>query len=172
MAEGEKAKKVKAPKIGERQRILVSDPAHMQAMYDTLREEWFTFLEIIQEQSKRIGQLEEQLESNQVRSQDWMNAVTGMEDRAKAAEEHAGRTEALLSRVTNGNLEQWERSLLCPSDYHTMSEEELGGGRCRCQPHYAGQAYGCPEGCPTHNPGGEDVPEGAIGGPATDEDDS
>ena len=57
----------------------------------------------------------------------------------------------------------------CGYDYHDMSDEDRGGIACMCQPHSAGGAYSCPEGCPTHNHGGPDVEEGAVGGPATDE---
>lgn len=57
----------------------------------------------------------------------------------------------------------------CPYDYHDMTDEERCGIPCMCQPHHVGGAYGCPEGCPTHNPGGEDVREGAIGRPALDD---
>ncbi len=53
----------------------------------------------------------------------------------------------------------------CPYPYHDPADPDNDGTPCMCQPHGAGAAYGCPEGCPTHNPGGEDVPEAAIGGP-------
>ncbi|WP_030764830.1 hypothetical protein [Streptomyces sp. NRRL F-2664] len=36
-------------------------------------------------------------------------------------------------------------------------------------PHAIGEAHGCPEGCPAHNPGGPDVDPDTIAGMPTDE---
>lgn len=74
------------------------------------------------------------------------------------------------------------RTKRCPYDYH---DPEVKGGidmKCVCEPHRCGAAHGCPEGCPTHNPGGPDVPSDAgtlhpdlpptYGGPATDDEEN
>lgn len=55
----------------------------------------------------------------------------------------------------------------CPYSYHDEHDEGVDAP-CVCEPHVVGDAYGCPEGCPTHNHGGPDVVEGSIGGRATD----
>lgn len=97
-------------------------------------------------------------------------AFSGPSTEAQRAQVTAAREMATAWATIAALLPEGPPPPRCPYDYHDMTDEERLGVPCMCQPHGAGGAYGCPEGCPTHNPGGEDVREDAIGGRDTDSD--
>lgn len=80
----------------------------------------------------------------------------------------AARIEALLRAAQGGGYAAMARAVaenLTEGEApHEMQGSADTGGLRITDPHEAGEAHGCPEECPVHNPGGPDVPRDAVWG--------